>query len=104
MRSAYSQSCRLLSLPARACPVGYPLHAERGERRQQRQEGDRIDCAPGEEAPGDGADAVGQEDEDLPLAAKPRRCGEPRTAPVTAITMAVRVLVKTTVVTPGRPS
>ena len=48
-----------LSLPARACPVGYPKQAERGERREQGQKGDRIDRAPGEEAAGDGAGDIG---------------------------------------------
>src|SRR6476660_4040578 len=59
--------CWLLSLRGRACPVGYPMQAERGEGRQQRQERDCVECVPSEEAAGDGAEAIGQEHEDLPL-------------------------------------
>src|SRR5271165_1006142 len=57
----------LLSRPARARPVGSPVQAECGDRRQHREKGNRVDCAPSEETAGDGAQAVGQKREDLPL-------------------------------------
>ncbi len=54
--------------------------------------------------PVDGADSIGQEHEHLPLGREAQAMGLAENGPVTAITMEVRVLVKTTVVTPGRLS